>query len=73
MLESVGASPDLDTVNEAPLELYVISPEPVKELTDPEVKSTSIDFPRAVFAGQPASVRSVQLQQDKEMKQATDL
>lgn len=55
----MGASPDLDIVSVAPLELYEISPEDVKEFTDPEVKSTLIDFPRAVSAGQLAITMSV--------------
>ena len=54
---SWGASPDFAIVKETPFEEYVGSPEVVKELTEPCVKSTLMDFPRAVSAGQEAAWR----------------
>ena len=47
-----GESPDLATVNEAPLESYVGLPWGVKESDAPFVKSTVTDLPRAGSAGQ---------------------
>lgn len=51
---SWGASPDLATVKETPFESYVGLPSVVKELTEPFVKSTLMDFPKAVSGGQEA-------------------
>lgn len=39
-------------MKDTPFESYVGTPEAVKELTEPFVKSTFIAFPRAVSAGQ---------------------
>lgn len=47
-----GESPDLATVNEAPLELYVGLPWGVKESDAPSVKSIVTDLLRAGSAGQ---------------------
>ena len=55
MLVNWGASPDFATVKDTPPGPYVGDPEAVKELTDPLVKSTLIDVPKAVSAGQVAS------------------
>lgn len=52
----VGASPDLATVNEAPLESYVGAPCAEKESEAPEVKSIVTLFPNAVSAGHDPSV-----------------
>lgn len=49
---SCGASPDLATVKEAPLESYVGLPWGVKESEAPEAKSIATALPSAVFGEQ---------------------
>ena len=49
---SCGASPDLATVKEAPLESYVGLPCGVKESEAPEAKSIATALPSAVFGEQ---------------------
>lgn len=47
-----GASPDLATAKEAPLESYVGFPCGVKESEAPEAKSIATALPKAVFGAQ---------------------
>ena len=59
-----GASPDLATVKEAPLESYVGLPCGVKESEGPEAKSIATALPNAEFGGQLPETRSAQCQGD---------